>query len=292
MEQLAHFVTKSFEYNNNRVLDVINMATRSLICDNFKSSDSLEAISNGEETDIEDDADSVDIDITDMSSDEAPNEPHEKESQEIVCKDSATISHKKSNKENLGQKTKNWLIGDHLKRDFGASVKNKRRRRKSSVKMKYSFVFFLVSDRSRDAETDVALNLIRVNDSSKRSHENPMRNRLVKELVDDLNRSKRQTKETRKNHSEKSHSTIKANRENGETGEQVILFVKRPFRMCIALTLYKRIRKITPNSILLIIDCALFSSTIQPIATFCRPSFSFDSGSSAVFIGCKIKFYR
>lgn len=37
MEQLAHFVTKSFEYNNNRVLDVINMSTRSLICDSLRS---------------------------------------------------------------------------------------------------------------------------------------------------------------------------------------------------------------------------------------------------------------
>lgn len=68
MEQLAHFVTKSFEYNNNRVLDVINMSTKSLICDNLKSSDSSDNLSNGGDTDMDDDADTVDIDITDMSS--------------------------------------------------------------------------------------------------------------------------------------------------------------------------------------------------------------------------------
>lgn len=102
MEQLAHFVTKSFEYNNNRVLDVINMSTRSLICDSLRTANKslsdrlsgggasqrtpLAGHGNGHDDDDEpatlrgladlhdddaaDDDNSMDIDITDISSDE------------------------------------------------------------------------------------------------------------------------------------------------------------------------------------------------------------------------------
>lgn len=96
MEQLAHFVTKSFEYNNNRVLDVINMTTRSLICDSLRTANktlsdrlsgggaqrnALAGHGNGDDDheqrlaelhaeDVGDGENSMDIDITDISSDE------------------------------------------------------------------------------------------------------------------------------------------------------------------------------------------------------------------------------
>lgn len=67
MEQLAHFVTKSFEYNNNRVLDVINMSTRS-ICGSFIKTCESELMSDADadDDDLDDDS-TMDIDITDLS---------------------------------------------------------------------------------------------------------------------------------------------------------------------------------------------------------------------------------
>lgn len=117
MEQLAHFVTKSFEYNNNRVLDVINMATKSLMCENIKSSDSSDNLSNGGETDIDDDADTVDIDITDMSSNDETTITtmirRDNIQQSISNVMDTPISLiKKSNRDNVRNTTKNWLISD------------------------------------------------------------------------------------------------------------------------------------------------------------------------------------
>lgn len=119
MEQLAHFVTKSFEYNNNRVLDVLNMATKSLICENLKSSDSSEVLSNFGDSDIEDETETVDIDITDMSSNDSTeytvhNEKHNKNVNSIKDKPLSLI--KNSNKENFRLTTKNWLISDSPKK--------------------------------------------------------------------------------------------------------------------------------------------------------------------------------
>lgn len=136
MEQLAHFVTKSFEYNNNRVLDVINMATKSIICDNLKSSDSSDNLSNSGETDMDDDADTVDIDITDMSSNDETtattiNKQHESHyhhslqqlppiSLSIVNnnKSDSPLSLIKKSSKDYGTKyvTKNWLISDTPKK--------------------------------------------------------------------------------------------------------------------------------------------------------------------------------
>lgn len=122
MEQLAHFVTKSFEYNNNRVLDVLNMATKSLLCDNMKSSDSSDVLSNVDDSDIEDDTDTVDIDITDMSSNDEckikvqNNENKISENSVNVAAELPLSLIKKSNKENLRHVTKNWLISDSPKK--------------------------------------------------------------------------------------------------------------------------------------------------------------------------------
>lgn len=62
MEQLAYFVTKTFEYNNtsNRVFEIINMTTKF---------DSEKLIEKCEKDESMDEDESVDIDITDNASD-------------------------------------------------------------------------------------------------------------------------------------------------------------------------------------------------------------------------------
>lgn len=121
MEQLAHFVTKSFEYNNNRVLDVLNLATRSLICENLKSNESMDTFSNGDSENDDDDADSIDIDITDVSStdDNDAKVHNENDNNNInVMKQYSphTAATKKIGKENAKYLTKNWLISDTPKK--------------------------------------------------------------------------------------------------------------------------------------------------------------------------------
>lgn len=122
MEQLAHFVTKSFEYNNNnRVLDVLNLTTKSGIFDHLKSNDSMDTLSNHESDD--NDADSVDIDITDVSSNDGNDSKihNENDNNNInVIRRSSPV--KKSSKENQKQLTRNWLISDTPKKkcDNGA----------------------------------------------------------------------------------------------------------------------------------------------------------------------------
>lgn len=115
MEQLAQFVTKSFEYNNNnRVLDVLNLTTKSSIFDHLKSNDSMDTMSNADSDD--NDADSVDIDITDVSSNGNDTKIHnENDNNNLnVIRRSSPI--KKSFKENQKQITRNWLISETPKK--------------------------------------------------------------------------------------------------------------------------------------------------------------------------------
>lgn len=117
MEQLAQFVTKSFEYNNNnRVLDVLNLTTKSTIFDHLKSNDSMDTISNPDSDD--NDADSVDIDITDVSSNDGNDGKihNENDNNNInVIRRSSPVK-KLLSKENQKQLTRNWLISDTPKR--------------------------------------------------------------------------------------------------------------------------------------------------------------------------------
>lgn len=119
MEQLAHFVTKSFEYNNNRVLEVINMSSKSLIYE--KSSDS-ELHSNGGDSDVGGggEEDTMDIDITDLSSNDDVIKKMDTDDS-----DNNNLNHhrhsplalvKKSGKDSKRYVTKNWLISDSPKR--------------------------------------------------------------------------------------------------------------------------------------------------------------------------------
>lgn len=117
MEQLAHFVTKSFEYNNNnRVLDVLNLTTKTAnIFEQLKSSDSIDTLSDVDSDN--NDADSIDIDITDVSSNDGndTNVHNENDNNNInVIRQSAPV--KKAFKENQRQVTRNWLISDTPKR--------------------------------------------------------------------------------------------------------------------------------------------------------------------------------
>lgn len=118
MEQLAHFVTKSFEYNNNnssRVLDVLNLTTKSGIFDHLKSNDSMDTLSNPD-SDVND-ADSVDIDITDVSSNDGNDgKIHNENDNNNINVIRRTLPIKKLSKENQKQLTRNWLISDTPKR--------------------------------------------------------------------------------------------------------------------------------------------------------------------------------
>lgn len=112
MEQLAHFA-KSFEYNNNRVLEVLNMSSKSnssLISNNNDSSDVL---SNGSDFLIGDDENSIDIDITDMSSNDDENLQNKRADLAYSLKTTSPISLiKRSNRDGSKYVTKNWLISD------------------------------------------------------------------------------------------------------------------------------------------------------------------------------------
>lgn len=121
MEQLAHFVTKSFEYNNNnnsRVLDVLNLTTKSGIFDHLKSNDSMDTLSNADSDD--NDADSVDIDITDVSSNEGNDNAkiHNENDNNNINVIRRTSPIKKSSKENQKLLTRNWLISDTPKKKY------------------------------------------------------------------------------------------------------------------------------------------------------------------------------
>lgn len=133
MEQLAHFVTKSFEYNNNRVMDVINMSTKS-ICDSFIKTCASDIMSDAEE-DV--DEDSMDIDITDLSSSgDGLSEPpavvistqlkvspkkfvpdsDDRNSHLDISRNSPLSLVKRSCYGQRSNVTKNWLISDSPKR--------------------------------------------------------------------------------------------------------------------------------------------------------------------------------
>lgn len=105
MEQLAQFVTKSFEFNNNRVLELLNLATKVDDDDDAHKSDDQ----NDEQNEIkskfknlnETDEESVEIDITEPAS-PAIEVVHQQLPLPLV----------KRNNNNNQSKPKNWLISD------------------------------------------------------------------------------------------------------------------------------------------------------------------------------------
>ena len=128
MEQLANFVTKSFEYNNNRVLDIINQAVRPIADDKAE----CKSISENTVDDCEDE--SLDVDITDVEiSSDSDNKSIKSiksiktiksmgncdisdnmtNTNGLIEKPSSPISLiKKLNRDGTKHITKNWLISD------------------------------------------------------------------------------------------------------------------------------------------------------------------------------------
>lgn len=127
MEQLTFFVTKTFEYNNttNRVLEIINMTTKF-----DEKSDKSDGKSM--ENDSMDEDESVDIEITDNSSENevkitsetVENCDIDKVSDKVPPATTALIERtssplpiiKKLNRDGSKHVTKNWLISDCPKR--------------------------------------------------------------------------------------------------------------------------------------------------------------------------------
>jgi hypothetical protein len=133
MEQLAYFVTKTFEYNNttSRVLEIINMSTK---CDEKSEKSDGKMLDSLDDSMDEDE--SVDIDITDNSSEivvkTPPIEVVEKDEKCDKSKESDKSQPapnglaerpasplpliKKLNRDGSKHVTKNWLISDCPKR--------------------------------------------------------------------------------------------------------------------------------------------------------------------------------
>lgn len=110
MEQLAHFA-KSFEYNNNRVLEVLNMSSKSNSSLIYNNNDSSDVLSNGSDFLIGDEENSIDVDITDMSSNDEDENLQNK--RDFILKNTSPISLiKRSNRDGSKYVTKNWLISD------------------------------------------------------------------------------------------------------------------------------------------------------------------------------------
>lgn len=122
MEQLAYFVTKSFEYSNttNRVLEIIKMTTK-FDDENVNKSDE-QRMNEDSVNSIDDDEESVEIEITDSDVNKKCEE-EKCDTNKISDKTPITIGInensssplpliKKINRDGTKHVTKNWLISD------------------------------------------------------------------------------------------------------------------------------------------------------------------------------------
>lgn len=181
MEQLAHFVTKSFEYNNNnnnRVLEIINMSA--------KLDDRLDGKFSENTVDVEDDDDeeSVDIDITDNSSEnemKSANENSNSSTQNVEICDKTRVKVptapqtnalterisspipliKKLNRDGSKHITKNWLISDVPKRKL---EHNYTPFSQKSTPKSLAVQNLVISSEKHNDQENSAMNLIRVED--------------------------------------------------------------------------------------------------------------------------------
>lgn len=186
MEQLAYFVTKTFEYNNttSRVLEIINMTAKV----DEKSEKSDEKLDTYDES--MDDDESVDIEITDNSSEPIVERPSPIEVEKVENCDKSRASEvvappatnglierpasplpliKKLNRDGTKHVTKNWLISDCPKRKSEHKV--------SEIATKSDPV-----KTSLENQENSALNLIRVEDSVNKKH-STVRAKPVNELL-------------------------------------------------------------------------------------------------------------
>lgn len=108
MEQLAQFVTKSFEYNNNtnsRVQDLLSAMSVTRVTTKIDECSEVISINGNLETDQDDE--SVDIDITDLSGTENKDNNNISENRPLsLVKISETLEKPQQ------IQTKNWLISD------------------------------------------------------------------------------------------------------------------------------------------------------------------------------------
>lgn len=132
MEQLAQFVTKSFEYNNNRVLDLLNMAIKidNTISKSDNNNENVKFDDSKNSSDIrcddsDEDDESVEIDITDEPSNESTNNKLERNKQKCEEKLRSSdlplpllnknVENNNNSNQNHNKKyqTKNWLISEN-----------------------------------------------------------------------------------------------------------------------------------------------------------------------------------
>lgn len=189
MEQLAYFVTKTFEYNNttNRVLEIINMTTK---FDDRSEKSEGKLLENADDSMDEDE--SVDIEITDNASEvelksSAPVEVEKAEKcDKIKVSDKAPLATnglvekaasplpliKKLNRDGTKHVTKNWLISDCPKRKPDTKIPEIPSKSEPAAKS------FTPSENQENS----AINLIRVEDLVSKKH-STVRAKPVNELL-------------------------------------------------------------------------------------------------------------
>lgn len=182
MEQLAYFVTKTFEYNNttSRVLEIINMTTK--FDDKSENGDGRLADESMDEDE------SVDIEITDNLSEPVAKKSQTVESEKVENCDKSNVSDKappatngliertasplplikKLNRDGTKHVTKNWLISDCPKRKVESKI--------SEISSKSDPVA-----KSFENQENSAINLIRVEDLVNKKHS--VRAKPVNELL-------------------------------------------------------------------------------------------------------------
>ena len=196
MEQLANFVTKSFEYNNNRVLDMINKAVKPSMID-----DKIECKSISENAVDDCDDESLDVDITDVeiSSDSDNKSIKSDKNVEHMSDISDKMTNatngltekpispipliKKLNRDGSKHITKNWLISDVPKKK--PDNNSRQLNNLSQANFNASALAFSVDLKNNDQENANALNLIRADDLVNRKQVAgiPFRPKPVTELL-------------------------------------------------------------------------------------------------------------
>lgn len=186
MEQLAYFVTKTFEYNNttNRVLEIINMTTK---FDDKSEKDDGKLLENADDSMDEDE--SVDIEITDNASEVEVKSPTPekadkcdkiKVSDKVVLATTGLVERpasplpliKKLNRDGTKHVTKNWLISDCPKRRPDAKLPEILSKPEPAAK----------SVTPSENQENSAINLIRVEDLVSKKH-STVRAKPVNELL-------------------------------------------------------------------------------------------------------------
>lgn len=231
MEQLAYFVTKTFEYNNttSRVLEIINMTTK---FDERSDKSDGRMLESADESMDEDE--SVDIEITDNSSETNAQtsspltvevEKDEKcDSNKVSDKSLLTTTGliervptplpliKKLNRDGTKHVTKNWLISDCTKRKPETEI--------PEVPAKQSAELAPLENQENSA-----INLIRVEDLVNKKH-STVRAKPVNELLKQIREINNQSPF----HNTNENFKVELEDERMKSGEKGLILVQ-PFRL-------------------------------------------------------------